>query len=130
MSKYRYFLTLRPVSLGTQPNGFVEYESFDSRRFCPEIGHEAWGWVEYENPLDDKQVRDYDLVPAPMPPTFKTFRQQFGSRTQFSEMTGIPTRTIEAWEQGLRDPHKMAAEFLKAIADATGNSMDEVWKEF
>lgn len=128
--KYRYFLPLRAVSLGTQPNGFTDYENFESRRFCPEIGHEAWGWVEYPEPLDEKQVNGYDLIPAPVPNAFKEFRQRYGSRTKFGEMTGIPTRTIEAWEQGLRDPRKMAAEYLKAIADATGNSMDEVWKEF
>lgn len=127
--KFRYFLPLRPVSLGTQPNGFTNYENFEKRQFCPEIGHEAWGWVEYESSLSDDQIRDYDLIPMPKGNAFKNFRKRYGSRQKFSEMSGIGTRTLEAYEQGLRDVHSMTARCFKQIADAAGISLDELWKE-
>lgn len=61
---YRYYLTQRPPSIGTFPKKAVEIESFDSREFVEEIGRPAWGWVEYKEPLTEKQVYDYELMKA------------------------------------------------------------------
>ena len=130
--KNRYYLALRPVSLGTQPNGFIQYENFDCRQFCPEIDREAWGWVEYDHPLDEKQVKEYDLIhmQTSTADNFREFRKKYGSRMQFAKMTGLKPRLFEIYEQGLRDPRHMSADTLKQIADAVGMSMDDVYNQF
>ncbi len=62
---YRYYSTQRPVEIGTFPkpqsNKVLAIENFDGRTFCERIGREAWDYIEYEEPLDSKQVRDYEL---------------------------------------------------------------------
>ena len=56
----RYYSTLRPIGPGTCPGNFTDFENFDYRKHVDEIGREAWGWVEYEEPLDFPEK--YDLV--------------------------------------------------------------------
>lgn len=60
----RYYLTQRPPAPGTFPGKPVNLKSFDAREHVEEIGRPAWGWVEYEEPLTDKQAADYELVEA------------------------------------------------------------------
>ena len=62
--KYRYFSTMRPVSIGTYPNNgkVVEIHNFDSREMVKSIGHEAWGYIDYLEPLTEKEALSYDLV--------------------------------------------------------------------
>jgi hypothetical protein len=65
---YRYYSTERPISLGTYPkakdNVPVNIENFNIREYVPEIGYEAYGYLEYEHKLTDKQIFDYELYPA------------------------------------------------------------------
>ena len=63
--RYRYYCIFRPPMLGAVPRGFVEMEDFGERKRVEEIGWPSWGWVEYEQPLTETQVRDYELVPQP-----------------------------------------------------------------
>lgn len=61
----RYYSTQRPVMPGSFPKeGAQEIYNFDSRTFVPEIGREAWGYIEYEAPLTDREARSYELTPA------------------------------------------------------------------
>lgn len=67
----RYYLTQRPPMPGAIPswrgaNGVKPgtIACFDKRRFCEDIGREAWGYVEYEPPLDPKLAKQYELFPA------------------------------------------------------------------
>ncbi len=61
--RYRYWLTLRPAMPGTVPTKNLEcVENFDSRAYSEEAGREVWGYVEYSEPLTDKQVAEYELV--------------------------------------------------------------------
>lgn len=62
--KYRYFSTMRPVSIGTYPNNgkVVEIHNFDTRQMVKSIGREAWGYIDYSEPLTEKQISDYELV--------------------------------------------------------------------
>lgn len=60
---YRYYLTQRPPSIGTYPEGAVEVEGFDHREMT-EYGFRAWGWAEYPEPLTDKQIADFELREA------------------------------------------------------------------
>ena len=51
---HRYLMKFRPLSIGTQPNGFVDYEELpaDSR---------GYGILAYERELTDDECRDYEL---------------------------------------------------------------------
>ena len=60
----RYYLTRRPPAPGTFPGKPVNLQSFDDRKYVEEIGRPAWGWIEYEEPLTEKQAADYELVEA------------------------------------------------------------------
>lgn len=56
----RYYSTLRPIGPGTCPGNFTDFENFDRRKHVDGINREAWGWVEYAEPLDFPEK--YDLV--------------------------------------------------------------------
>ncbi len=62
----RYYSTQRPVMPGSFPkpdgNKVLEIVNFDERTPCPDIGRDAWGYIEYEQPLDEATARNYELV--------------------------------------------------------------------
>ena len=60
----KYYSIHRPVGPGTFPkNGnVVQIHNFDDRQQVPEIGCEAWGWIEYSQPLTEKEAASYELV--------------------------------------------------------------------
>lgn len=61
----RYYSTQRPVGPGTFPDGQPHtIHNFDSRTFIPEIGREAWGYIDYDAPLTAQAARAYELTPA------------------------------------------------------------------
>lgn len=57
---YRYYFTARPPSLGTQPSGYTNVVAFDNKQYVPDIGKEAWGYVEYDKPVANPD--EWDLV--------------------------------------------------------------------
>lgn len=60
----RYYSILRPVSIGTYPKpGMVGFENYDRRQYVPSIGREAWGWLEYDRELTEREQASYDLIP-------------------------------------------------------------------
>lgn len=65
---YRYYSTQRPLSLGTYPkpqgNKVLNIENFDERTYCEEIGREAWGYIEYELPVSEVLLKDFEMVKA------------------------------------------------------------------
>lgn len=63
--KYRYYSTQRPLGPGTFPkkDGRETITNFYvGKIFCEEIGREAWGFIEYSEPLTEKEMRDYELT--------------------------------------------------------------------
>lgn len=58
----RYYSIIRPISVGTIPNDgkVMNIVNFDKRKYCPEIGREAWGYFEYDGVLRD--YVNYDLI--------------------------------------------------------------------
>lgn len=40
--------------------------SYVERYYVEEIGHTAWGTVDYASPLSQQEIRDYELAPANM----------------------------------------------------------------
>lgn len=61
---YRYYSTLRPISIGTTPPAavFDNIVNFDRRQRVPEIDREAWGYFESTAPLSIRACDDCDLV--------------------------------------------------------------------
>lgn len=60
----KYYSILRPVAPGTFPRTAKvnEIYNFDRRQYCPEIGREAWGWIEYDVEISEKDAESYDLI--------------------------------------------------------------------
>ncbi len=77
---YRYYSTQRPVDIGTFPkppdNPVMEVHNYDADSCIPvENGMiQAWGYVEYQKPLTEKEAGDYELRPAPARFTEKEVR--------------------------------------------------------
>ena len=62
---YRYYSTQRPLTPGSCPRaGVQEVVNYDEKKFCEEIGMDAWGFVEYTRELTKQEVDDYELTPA------------------------------------------------------------------
>ena len=59
---YRYYLIHRPVMIGTVPRGMVGYKNFNHMISVDEIGRTAWGYVEYDRELTEKEISEYELV--------------------------------------------------------------------
>lgn len=62
--KYRYYSTQRPISPDTYPNGEnkpVSIENFDERQPVENGQLQAWGYLEYAEPLSQKEMKDYEL---------------------------------------------------------------------
>lgn len=72
---YRYYSTQRPVMPGgfPKPQGstVLEIKNFDVRTFCTEIGREAWGYIEYSDPLTEHEAASYELVAPKSEPKMK-----------------------------------------------------------
>ena len=60
----RYYLTQRPPAPGSFPRQAKRIEAFDTKMFIEEIGREAWGFVEYDEPLSKDEVYSYELTRA------------------------------------------------------------------
>lgn len=62
----RYYSTQRPVMPGGFPKkaAVEKIENFDTKTFCEEIGREAWGFIEYLEPLTKEEADAYELIQA------------------------------------------------------------------
>lgn len=62
----RYYSTQRPIAPGTFPrqDGKETVTNFDDKTYCEEIGREAWGYIEYSEPLTAREAEAYELVEA------------------------------------------------------------------
>lgn len=58
---YRYYSLLRPIGPGTFPGRPIEIKNFDERIWVEAVKHEAWGWLEYLEPLTEADANNYDL---------------------------------------------------------------------
>lgn len=92
----RYFSTQRPVAPGTFPKpadnkvlSVENFDTFDGRKFCPAIGREAYGYIDYEKPLTAEQAADYELIPQKFPMYVKTFDGYIGTLVYF-DYRGYP----------------------------------------
>ena len=63
---YRYYLTQRPPVPGSVPSGVRAVSDFGVKQYVQRIG-EAYGYVEYDEPLTEKQISDYELTEQTLP---------------------------------------------------------------
>lgn len=65
----RYYSTRRPITKGSYPqlesNKIKEIHNFDGKTYCEDIKQEAWGYIEYEQPLQPEDISDYELTSPP-----------------------------------------------------------------
>ena len=82
---YRYYSIQRPFGPGTFPrqDGTETITNFDGPTYCEEISREAWGYIDYQQPLDDEEASRYELKPAEL----KKF---------LVEVTSVHTLEVEA----------------------------------
>lgn len=67
MKVYRYYCRFRPPMPGGIPReGLVGLADYDWPQSFNGIS--AWGYVEYNRPLTDKEIYDYELVASPNNP--------------------------------------------------------------
>ena len=63
---YRYYLTPASGDAGDLPkpqgNKVLRVENFDQRTFCEEAGREAWAYVEYEKPVSEVLLRNFEMA--------------------------------------------------------------------
>ena len=68
---YRYYSTQRPVDIGTFPKtagGPIKIENYNNRIRIAPWNFFAWGFLEYNAPLDAQDAANYELKPAPSNP--------------------------------------------------------------
>lgn len=60
----RYYSTKRPFGPGTFPqkDGRETIVNFDGPTYCDEIEREAWGYIEYPEPLAKEEEETYELT--------------------------------------------------------------------
>lgn len=62
----KYYSPKGPIVQGSYPepeeNRVLAIVNFDELRCCEEPGRDCWGYVEYEQPLTEKEAFDHGLV--------------------------------------------------------------------
>ena len=91
---FTYYSTQRPVLPGGFPrNADVEMiENFDTKKFCDEIGREAWGFIEYRSELTKEEADAYELTRGGM----KTYYCVTIAIDDKGKVIAAITNTIEA----------------------------------
>lgn len=62
----RYYSIMRPIGIGTYPTGarVANIVNFHERKYVPEIGREAWGYIEFSHTLSKQNQISYELLPG------------------------------------------------------------------
>lgn len=62
----RYYSTQRPIVPGSFPkpkgNTIEQIVNFPAKTYVDEIWKQAWGYIDYEKALSEKDVSDYELT--------------------------------------------------------------------
>lgn len=57
----RYYSLSRPISIGTYPKSPINIVNFDTKQYVKEIDRDAWGYLEYNEKLNEQDISDYEL---------------------------------------------------------------------
>ena len=93
----RYYSTQRPVTPGSFPSGYAveEIVNFDRKTHCDEIGREAWGYIDFAQPLPEGEAQKWELTQAGL----KTYWCVTSSFDDRGRVTAAITRVVEAAEK-------------------------------
>lgn len=61
---YKYYLTERPRSIATQPDGYKDWIDYDERTYISEIGRSVWGVLYYDRRLTPEEIERFELYDA------------------------------------------------------------------
>lgn len=104
----KYYSTHRPIGPGTIPKkGVIRVCNFDDKLYVPEIKREAWGYVEYDDPLTEKDVRCYELTPE------GTGNETFPNVERYMEKHGFLPADRSKVRKLLRDEDAVSAAITK-----------------
>ena len=79
MTYYNYYMTMRPPMPGAQPTmGLVNIVDLGGE-YISHIEHRAYARLEYNRPLTEKEIDDYELVPdlKPMVVQYRGYKLEF-----------------------------------------------------
>ena len=103
MPEYRYGMRLRGFSPGAQPKGVLRRED-DTTGVYYDV-------LVYERPLTHDEVTAYELTPIN---ASRIIRNRTGlSQAKFAKQYGIPLRTVENGESGVREPPEYVLRLLE-----------------
>ncbi len=124
----RYYSILRPVGPGTFPldRKPSAIENFDDKKFCEEIQQKAWGYLEYDEPLTEQQIKDYELVPAGLKSWFCVVTNFYDNGKVTSKLVDVvqkATKPDDTFHSGTRcdtyaEWFETRSEAYQHIADA------------
>lgn len=117
MGRFRYWSTLRPVSIGTYPReyGVVEIANFRQREFVPEINAYAWGFIDFENELPESEQDHYDLRPeVKVDPELERIARAFAKALARGNMKAISKAVETAYDKGLIEDEEELVAAAKA----------------
>lgn len=111
---YRYYSTQRPIAPGTFPkeqNAPVSIVNFDTRSAVEGGQMQAWGYLEYPEPLTQKQAADYELRPAGRSHTKETSRsEQGGKKKSILQDLHEKQAMLERQKKAATQTHKKSKE--------------------
>jgi len=96
----RYYSIMRPIGIGTFPPGahVTNIVNFHQRMYVPEIGREAWGYIEFSHTLSKKYQMDYELLPGGGM-SERQFRSQFAGVLTEQEMNRLSAYAIHRYKK-------------------------------
>lgn len=117
----KYYSTQRPIMPGSYPkspfNEVLQVVNFDARTYCEEIEREAWGFIEYKNPLHPEDVIDYELTAIPSKIKEVVFvNVDFWGRRVYKDKNG------KLWKY--TEPGEMPEERHDRLNSSTNNELD------
>ena len=57
---HKYYLTMRPIGIGAQPSGMMDFINYDKRTEVN--GRMVWAEVYYDRELTEKELEDYEMI--------------------------------------------------------------------
>lgn len=96
----RYYSIMRPIGIGTFPPGahVTNIVNFHQRMYVPEIGREAWGYIEFSHTLSKKYQMDYELLPGGGM-SERQFRSQFAGVLTENELNRLSAYAIHRYKK-------------------------------
>ena len=86
------FLPLTTLALIPASIRVEKIENFDTKTFCEEIGREAWGFIEYQEPLTKGEADAYEFTLGGMKTFWCVTTAVYDSGNVVANITG----TVEA----------------------------------